>query len=40
MYPLGMARIGGLGLLVYVGGMAKADIIPMSVSGQKTGKTT
>ena len=40
MSSLGMKRIGGLSLLVYVGGVTKADIGPMNVGQQKTDKAT
>ena len=40
MSPLGMAGIGGLSLLVYVGGVAKADIGLMNVGQQETDKAT
>ena len=34
MSPLGMAEIGGLSLLVYVGGVAEVDTGSMGVSQQ------
>ena len=40
MSPLGMARIGGLNLLKFIGGVAKANIGPMNVDQQKTDKAT
>ena len=40
MSALGMKRVGGLSLLVYVGGVAKADIGPMNIGRQETDKAT
>lgn len=40
MLPLETARIDALHLLVYVGGMAKAEIGPMNVYQQKKDKAT
>ena len=36
--PLGMAKIGGFSLQVYVEGVAKADIGPMNADKQNTDK--
>ena len=38
MSPLEMAKIEGLNLLEYVGGMAMTDIRPLNVDQQKTAK--
>ena len=40
MSPLGMAKIGGFSLQVYVGGVAKANIGTMNEGKQKTEKFT
>ena len=40
MSPLEMARIEGLSLLVYLEGMAKADIELMNIGWQETEKVT
>ena len=40
MFPLEMARIGGLSLLLYVGGVSNANIGLMNVGQQETDKAT
>ena len=40
MSPLGMARIGGLSLQVYIGGVAKGNSGPMYVGQQKRDNVT
>ena len=38
--PLGMTKIGDLGLQVYVGGPVKADMGPMNAGQQQTDEAT